>query len=153
MKPKTKEVVMYLIFGVLTTLVSWGTYVIFANPLDLGVFVSNLLSWICAVIFAFITNKLWVFDSKSFEAKTLLKEAVTFVASRGITGVFEIAIVPIMSKIGFDNLFYPIFKGAGITLEILYTDGIYSKVAVAVVVVILNYIFSKLFVFKKKEDK
>lgn len=151
MKSKTKEIIMYLIFGVLTTLVSWGTYVLFANPLGLGVFVSNLLSWICAVIFAFFTNKLWVFDSKSFEAKTFLKEATTFVASRGITGVFEIVFVPLISKIGFDNLFYPLFKSAGITLKVLYTDGIYSKIAVAVIVVILNYVFSKLFVFKKKE--
>ncbi len=151
MKSKTKEIIMYLIFGVLTTLVSWGTYVLFANPLGLGVFVSNLLSWICAVIFAFFTNKLWVFDSKSFEAKTFLKEAATFVASRGITGVFEIVFVPLISKIGFDNLFYPLFKSAGITLKVLYTDGIYSKIAVAVIVVILNYVFSKLFVFKKKE--
>lgn len=152
MKQKTKEIIMYLIFGVLTTLVSWGTYVLFANPLGLGVFVSNLLSWICAVIFAFITNKLWVFDSKSFEAKTFLKEAATFVASRGITGIFEIVFVPLISKIGFDNLFYPLFKNAGITLKILYTNGIYSKIAVAVIVVILNYVFSKLFVFKKKSD-
>lgn len=151
MKSKTKEIIMYLIFGVLTTLVSWGTYVLFANPLGLGVFVSNLLSWICAVIFAFFTNKLWVFDSKSFEAKTFLKEAATFVASRGITGVFEIVFVPLISKIGFDNLFYPLFKSAGITLKVLYTDGIYSKIAVAVIVVILNYVFSKLFVFKRKE--
>lgn len=152
MKQKTKEIIMYLIFGVLTTLVSWGTYVLFANPLGLGVFVSNLLSWICAVIFAFFTNKLWVFDSKSFKTKTLLKEASAFVASRGITGIFEIVFVPLISKIGFDNLFYPLFKNAGITLKILYTDGIYSKIAVAVIVVILNYVFSKLFVFKKKSD-
>ena len=83
-----KEILMYIVFGVLTTLVGWGTYILFEKALK-SVFWANLLSWICAVAFAYVTNKLWVFESKSWNAKILLKEVSTFLASRGITGVLE----------------------------------------------------------------
>ncbi|MBQ9531532.1 MAG: GtrA family protein [Eubacterium sp.] len=144
-----KEILMYILFGVLTTLVSWGTYILLENALKLSVFFSNLLSWICAVSFAYITNKLWVFESKSFDVKTLFKEISTFLASRGITGVLEIALVPLLAKWGFDNPFFSLAKGMILKGDVFYTEGIYSKISVAVIVVILNYIFSKLIVFKK----
>lgn len=147
---KYKEIILYLIFGVLTTVVSWGSYTFFINIAGLSVFVSNILSWICAVIFAYITNKLWVFDSKSWQLKVLAKEILTFIASRGITGVIEIVFVPLLSKIGFDNLFYHILSNNNITSDALFTNGLYSKIFVSVIVVILNYIFSKLIVFKKE---
>lgn len=149
---KTREIVLYIIFGILTTAVSWGSYTVFVK-LGISVFWSNLISWVCAVAFAFVTNKLWVFESKSWKSKIVLKEASTFVASRGATGVLEIALVPILAKIGFDNVFYNILNGMNIKLELLFTEGIYSKISVAFIIVILNYIFSKLFIFKKKEEK
>lgn len=146
---RAKEIIMYIVFGVLTTLVSWGTYILFENTLKLSVFLANLLSWICAVSFAYITNKLWVFDSKSFKSDVLIKEIPSFLASRGITGVIEIVCVPLLAKWGFDNIFFSLAKAMNITKSLFYTDGIYSKISVAVIVVILNYIFSKLIVFKK----
>lgn len=147
---KYKEIIMYLIFGVLTTVVSWGSYTVFADCFKLSVFISNILSWICAIIFAYITNKIWVFESKSFKPKDLAKEILTFTASRGITGAIEILLVPLLSKWGFDNLFYVALSNSHITADILFTNGIYSKIFVSVIVVILNYIFSKLIVFKKE---
>lgn len=147
---KYKEITMYIVFGVLTTLVSWGTYILFENIKGMTVFVSNLLSWICAVAFAYITNKLWVFASKSFKPSVLIKEIVSFVASRGITGAIEIFCVPLLAKWGFDTIFFSLFKSLKIGTGVLYTDGLYSKIVIAVIVVILNYIFSKLFVFKTK---
>ncbi len=143
-----KEIIMYIVFGVLTTLVSWGTYIIFEKIFG-SVFWSNLLSWICAVSFAYITNKLWVFESKSREVKTLIKEISTFLASRGLTGVLEIVLVPLLAKWGFDNPFFSLAKTLKLGADVFYTDGIYSKISVAVFVVILNYVFSKLIVFKK----
>jgi len=143
-----KEIIMYLIFGVLTTLVGWGTYILFEKAIK-NVFWANLLSWICAVAFAYITNKLWVFDSKSFAPKVLMKEITTFLASRGITGVLEIAFVPLLAKWGFDNPFFAFAKTLNISFNVFYTDGIYSKISVAFIIVILNYVFSKLIVFKK----
>ncbi|MBE6742148.1 MAG: GtrA family protein [Ruminococcaceae bacterium] len=147
-----KEIIMYIVFGALTTLVSWGTYIFFENALHFSVFWSNLLSWICAVTFAYITNKLWVFDSKSFEFKVLIKEITTFIASRGITGIFEIAFVPLLARLGFDNPFFAAVKGLNIKADIFYTSGVYSKISVAIVVVILNYVLSKLIVFKKDKE-
>ncbi len=147
----TKEILMYLIFGVLTTVVSWGTYTLFVNTCKMSVFWANLISWVCAVTFAYITNKLWVFNSKSWEPKFVIKEAISFFASRGVTGVIEIVCVPLLVKTSFDNLFYNLFEKIGVGMKILFTDGIYSKIVVSFIIVILNYIFSKLIVFKNKK--
>ncbi len=152
---KYKEIITYVIFGVLTTVVSWGSYIIFVEKLSIPLFVGNLLSWVCAVAFAYVTNKLWVFESKSWKPSVIGKEIVSFVASRGITGVIEIVCVPLLAKTGFDNIFYNILEKMNISMDILFTDGIYSKVVLAVVVVIVNYFLSKFLIFKKqkKDDK
>lgn len=151
---KYKEIITYIIFGVLTTVVSWGSYTVFVELLSMKVFAGNLLSWICAVIFAYVTNKLWVFESKSWKPNVIGKEIVTFVASRGVTGVIEIVCVPLLAKTGFDNIFYGILEKMNISMSLLFTDGIYSKIFLSVVVVILNYFFSKFIIFKnKKENK
>ena len=147
---KHKEIITYIIFGILTTLVSWGTYAVFVNLLSMNVFWSNLLSWVCAVSFAYVTNKLWVFNSKSWKASVVVKEIISFVASRGVTGVIEIVAVPLLAKTGFDNIFYNLLDKLNVSLGILFTDGIYSKITLAVIVVILNYFFSKFLIFKKK---
>lgn len=148
---KYKEIITYVIFGVLTTVVSWGSYTVFVEVLSMKVFVGNLLSWICAIVFAYVTNKLWVFESKSWKPSVIGKEIVTFVASRGITGVIEILCVPLLAKTGFDNIFYGILEKMNISIGILFTDGIYSKIFLSVVVVILNYFFSKFIIFKNKK--
>lgn len=148
---KFKEIITYVIFGVLTTVVSWGSYTVFVEVLSMKVFVGNLLSWICAIVFAYVTNKLWVFESKSWKPSVIGKEIVTFVASRGITGVIEILCVPLLAKTGFDNIFYGILEKMNISIGILFTDGIYSKIFLSVVVVILNYFFSKFIIFKNKK--
>lgn len=148
---KFKEIITYVIFGVLTTVVSWGSYTVFVEVLSMKVFVGNLLSWICAIVFAYVTNKLWVFESKSWKPSVIGKEIVTFVASRGITGVIEILCVPLLAKTSFDNIFYGILEKMNISIGILFTDGIYSKIFLSVVVVILNYFFSKFIIFKNKK--
>lgn len=149
---KHKEIILYIIFGVLTTLVGWGSYTFFIRVFALGVTAANTLSWIASVAFAFFTNKKWVFESTSWKPKTLIKEAASFVSARALTGVIELICVPLLAKSGFDKPFYSLFEKLGIKLGILYTDGIYSKVVLAVVIVILNYVFSKLIVFRKKKQ-
>lgn len=146
-----KEILLYLVFGVLTTLVSWGSYIVFVNTFGLSVLVANTLSWVCGVVFAFVTNKIWVFESKSWKPALLLKEGVGFVSSRLITGVLEIFGVPLLANTGFDNLFYSVVEKLGISMKVFFTDGIYSKCVFAVVVIVLNYVFSKLIVFKNKK--
>lgn len=135
-----QEAIDYLFWGGMTTVVSWGSYSLFVlllQGLDSVVFWANVLSWVCAVLFAFITNKLWVFQSKSWAADILFPELTKFLSSRIATGVFEMIAVPALVAIGLNQTIFGI-------------DGMVSKVLVSVAVVILNYILSKLFVFKNK---
>ena len=147
---KQKEVLLYILFGVLTTVVSWISYTLFVN-LGWGVNVSNILSWILAVAFAFVTNKLWVFDSKTWKFSVLLREAGAFLSARLATGVLEILCVPLLLSTGFDTWMLNLAHSMGLHLSVLETEGIFSKVLVTVVVIILNYFFSKFLVFRNKE--
>lgn len=147
---KYREVISYLFWGVMTTIVSWGSYSLFALlfkkqidvvqlfgiEMSIVVLVSNILSWICAFLFAFITNKLWVFESKSWKADVCLPEISKFFSARALTGLLEIVAVPLL-------------VGLGLNQTILGVEGMAAKVMVSVAVVVLNYIFSKLFIFKK----
>lgn len=142
---KYKEIIMYLFFGVLTTAVSWLSYAVFEilfgliiPDAGLKIALANVLSWICAVLFAYITNKLWVFESKSWEKKLLIKEIVSFVGSRLLTAPLEWVGVPLLVAVGLDATLFGI-------------DGMIAKVVVSVAVVILNYVFSRLIVFRKSK--
>lgn len=149
---KHKEIILYVIFGVLTTLVGWGSYVASVDFIGFSVFFSSIVSWICGVAFAFVTNKIWVFESRSWQPIVLGKELVSFVSSRAITGILEVFGVPLLASTGFDNIFYNIAENLNLSFSVCYTDGIYSKLSLSVIVVILNYVFSKLFVFKDKKE-
>lgn len=144
-KVLSREVFMYLVFGVLTTVVSWASYALFIKAFgsliesDIRINVSNVLSWIAAVVFAFITNKLWVFDSKSMKCSVVIREFGSFVAARLATGCIEWFGVPLLVKIGVDQVIFG-------------TEGMVAKIIASVLVVIINYFFSKLLIFKKKES-
>ncbi len=132
---KYEEIIRYLIVGVLTTIVSLATYFICVHTfLDannaIEIQIANIISWIFAVAFAYITNRIFVFKSKS---KNYLKEIATFCTSRVLTLLMDMAIM---------FLFVTLLKGS---------DTI-GKLISQVVVTILNYIFSKLFVFGKKKE-
>ncbi|HRL57792.1 MAG TPA: GtrA family protein, partial [Lachnospira sp.] len=90
---KYKSFVMYAIFGVLTTLINLASYYVLYNVLNWGNMPSTALAWLLAVIFAFATNKKWVFDSQSMEWKVLLYELASFFACRIATGVFDMAVM------------------------------------------------------------
>ena len=142
---KYKTVIAYLFFGVCTTVVNWVAYILFMTLFsslgmngELNIVISNVISWIFAVIFAFITNKLWVFDSKSFEKKKLFYEIWTFVSARLVTLLIETGILYLAALIfGSDNNIV----------------NITWKIITSVIVVVLNYIFSKLIIFRKKDEK
>ena len=136
---KYREIINYLIFGGLTTVVSLLTYALFVDLCGMGVVPGKILSWICAVTFAFITNKLWVFSSKSMDGKTLLREAAGFFGSRVATGVVEVGGLPLLMKAGLDQAWFGV-------------EGFAANVAVTVIVVILNYVLSKFLVFRKKAE-
>lgn len=142
---KYKEIILYLFFGVCTTAVSWISYYLFNNFVfshiienqELSITVSNAAAWVLAVAFAFITNKLFVFESKAKDI-TILKEIVTFVASRMISGVIEIFLPT--------GLIY-----MGLKIPLFGDIGLIPKLIVSVIVIILNYVLSKLLVFRKNK--
>lgn len=136
---KYREALSYLFFGGLTTVVSWGTYALFVGTLHMHVNAGNILSWICAVTFAFVTNKLWVFQSRSWAWPLWIKEAASFFAGRVFSGLVELGGLPLLMRMGLDQ---PVFG----------VDGFAAKVVISIVVIILNYFLSKIFVFRKRKD-
>lgn len=126
----TKETILYLIFGVLTTLTDWLTYA-WMRHIGISYQLSTIGSWAAAVAFAFVTNKLFVFESKDLRPATLWKETVSFVACRVATGLFTLLAMIAM------------VDGLGITQDMI------CKVIVSAISLVLNYILSKLFIFKK----
>ncbi|MGN0531375.1 MAG: GtrA family protein [Eubacterium sp.] len=142
---KYRELITYVIFGVLTTVVSLVSFKIFDSILGEKMYLlSNILSWIFAVGFAYVTNKLWVFESKSWNTKTVIKELTGFISARLFSlGVEELGLW----------LLIDILNMGTISLSILSFDingNMIAKLIMQIVVVILNYVFSKLVIFKKK---
>ena len=127
---KYKEIINYLIFGGLTTLVSIGTYAIFTKIFNIDYLVSNVLSWVIAVLFAFITNKLFVFESKSKDKKLISKEITNFFFFRIVSLVLEMVIMYVF-------------------VDLLAINDLITKIIAQIIVILANYIFSKVFVFKK----
>ena len=134
---KYREIIQYLIFGVGTTVVSWGTYSICAKIFGIPVAGSNIISWFLAIVFAYVTNKLWVFESKSWKVDVFFSELYKFVSARFLTGLIEILGVPFMVSVGMDQ-------------EILGVPGMLAKIIASVIVVILNYFISKFLIFVHK---
>ena len=154
---KYKEIIMYIIFGVLTTLVRWVTQWVFSGLFEeilpkkelkilflkydsTAVFIATLLSWLVAVLFAYVTNKLWVFESKSWKPSIAIKEFWQFFLSRALTGVIEIGGVYLLVGIGVDMLVIP-------------KETMDATILMSSIIMVLNYIFSKLIVFKNKDTE
>ena len=143
---KYKELLLYLVFGVLTTLVNLVTFWFFTKILGEELYlINNAIAWVVGVIFAFVTNKLFVFESKSWKSKTAGKEFIEFVGARLFSfGVEESGMWLFIDILGFGEKSLTLF---GFTI----TGQIIAKIALAVIVVILNYFFSKFIIFKKKK--
>lgn len=133
MKSNYQEIIKYLIFGVLTTIVNLLTYYLLVttilNPnIEIELQIANIISWITSVTFAYITNKSYVFNSK---AKKIWKEFFKFYTSRIATLILDMTIMYIfVSKLNLND-------------KII-------KIITAIIIIILNYIISKFLVFKKK---
>ena len=127
---KYKGFILYAVFGVCTTLINWGTYYLWYSIIYIPNVLSTISAWIVAVAFAFITNKIWVFDSKSFEGKTLLFEIWTFIAARLATGALDVAIMYF-------------------AVDVFAMNSTVWKLISNIIVIVLNYILSKLVIFKK----
>lgn len=128
---KHKEAISYLFFGGCTVLVNVIIYYISAHIFLLSTVTSSVIAWFVAVVFAYITNKLWVFKSKSWSKSTILSEIPSFFTCRVITGLMDIAIMFIF-------------------VDKLYFNDMIVKIISNIIVIILNYLASKFVIFKKK---
>ncbi len=148
---KHKEIIFYLIFGVLTTIVNYIIYGIFIYIFGISagagdknlVLAANAIAWVGAVIFAFVTNKLIVFESKARDAQVVAKEALLFAGGRLVTLAIETGVI----LLGLRLFIWLQFSEDRFNL---YNWAV--KVVASVIVIVLNYIISKLFIFKG-EDK
>ncbi len=129
---KNKELILYLFFGGLTCVISFVSYFLFRLILDVSV--SQILSWICAVSFAYVTNKIFVFESKRQTFVLLLKEIIMFFLARVFTGVVEYVLMVVFVKESTPKLTEMVIKAL-----------------ITVIVIVLNYIFSKTLVFARKK--
>ena len=127
------DIISYLFFGGLTTVVNYLVYFPLLNWLQLSATVSNIIAWVFAVAFAFLTNKPFVFKSNDWSAKTVMPELAKFVGCRVGSGVLEtLALL--------------------VCVDWLNWNGNLLKILTSILVVIINYIASKLIVFRKKGE-
>jgi len=125
---KYKEAILYLVFGGLTTLVNIVSYIVCARVFGLGTLTANAIAISLSILFAYVTNKIFVFESKTETLEKLLREFFTFIACRLATAVFDMAFMYI-------------------TVDILKLYDIGMKISTNIVVVILNFVLSKFVIF------
>lgn len=125
-----KEIAYYIIFGVLTTLVDTLAFYFSNTILNLNYIISTNIAWLLAVMFAYVTNRKWVFKSKAKKLNMILKEFLLFIIARlvslGLTIIWML-----------------------ITVELLNSDEFLAKLLANFFVIVINYIFSKIYIFKK----
>ncbi len=129
---KYKELFFYGVFGVGATVINIVSYRVLANTFGKKYFlIANIIAWILAFIFAFITNKLFVFESMSWETQIAMKEFVGFLSARLATGILDTVLMWLF-------------------VSIISLDDTLSKIIINILVIIINYIASKFFIFKKE---
>lgn len=130
---KHKDIVLYVFFGVLTTIVSFFTYWLFLDVFNLHELIANTISWIFAVGFAFFTNRVWVFNCPTKGQKSFLIQMLKFYSGRLFTlGVEDGIIFIFVTKLEYNELLIKLFA--------------------TIIVLILNYIISKVIIFRKKHE-
>lgn len=123
------DLIVYLLFGILTTAVNYIVYLPLLNVFLLPGSLSNAIAWAVAVAFAFLTNKPFVFKSRDWSAKVVMPELIKFIGSRAGSGLAETVII-------------------FLTVDILDWNGNVWKMITSILVVVLNYISSRMFVFR-----
>ena len=126
---KYKELILYGLWGAATTVVNFGVYFLCTRIWSIHLVASNMLAWVAAVLFAFWSNKCFVFESKSWAPQVALPEFFKFTGARFFSGLLETWLLWLCVE------------------QLHFHDGV-TKVLVSILVVLLNYIFSKLFIFR-----
>lgn len=128
---KYKEIIKYIIFGGFTTIINIITYLILTKIIKLDLLISNVLAWFISVLFAYITNRIFVFNSQNKKVKSILIEISTFYVAR------------IASLVCCDILLF------NIMIKVLHINDITTKLILQIIVILMNYILSKFIIFKK----
>lgn len=129
-KLQYKSMLIYLFFGICTTVTNLIVYYICARIMYFSTSISTLIAWFFAVAFAFFTNKIWVFESKSWKMSVVMQEILSFLVCRIITGILDLVIMLV-------------------TVEVLSWNDIIMKAGSNMLVILLNYVASKLIIFKE----
>ncbi|MDE6232380.1 MAG: GtrA family protein, partial [Lachnospiraceae bacterium] len=128
-----RETISYIIFGILTTAVDFIVYIICSKLLGINYLVANIISWIAAVIFAFVTNKIFVFKSKSYSISTLINEIPAFFSARIFSLIFSLVFIYM-------------------SVVLIGVNDIVAKIISCIFVIVINYILSKFFIFTNGDD-
>ena len=127
---KNKQLLLYLFFGICTTAINTICYWLLYDALTLSNIVSTILAWLAAVLFAFVTNKVFVFESKRTNTTDRINEVISFFGCRLLTGILDVAIM-------------------AFAVDMLQWNGLLWKLISNIIVTIINYIASKYFIFRK----
>ena len=138
-KLANKETVLYLVFGVLATFLNIVLFYLFINVWKMSTGLGNLLDTIICILFQYFTNRIWVFESKN-NGKEAIKEFIQFILARGVTAIID----QIFVVVGVD---FFVTKYIILSQQKIFSIGV--KILSNIVVIVLNYVFSKMFVFKK----
>lgn len=121
-----RELILYVVFGTLTFFVNLISYFLFESVFGVNYIISNIIAWFLSVLFAYVTNRIWVFESKSPD---ILKECGLFFGGRIFSGAVDTALMYLF-------------------IDVFVIGDVISKIVVQIIVIVLNYVFSKLIVFK-----
>ena len=127
---KNKQLLLYLFFGICTTAINTICYWLLYDALTLINIVSTILAWLAAVLFAFVTNKVFVFESKRTNTTDRINEVISFFGCRLLTGILDVAIM-------------------AFAVDMLQWNGLLWKLISNIIVTIINYIASKYLIFRK----
>lgn len=133
-KQKIIELFLYAFFGVVGTLVNVLIFVVLTKYLNIQYLISNFVAWIFSIFFAFVTNKIWVFKSKSWKFVLLFRELVLFLISRILTLIFDMGYI-------------------FLAISIFNFNATISKIIANFIVIVANYGLSKTFIFKINNEK
>lgn len=127
---KKNEIILYIIFGILTTLINIISYALFTRVIMLDTYISNIIAWILSVLFAYITNRKYVFKIDNYKLSNKIKELLSFYGLRIVSLIIDMFIMYIL-------------------INLINIDDLISKIITNIFVIVVNYLFSKYLIFNK----
>lgn len=125
-----KETISYTIFGILTTIINLTVYYLFSNIININYLISNTIAWTISIVFAYIANKFYVFNRSNINKNIVIKEFITFINCRLVSGLVEVVLLFLF-------------------VDLLLMNDIVAKLIIGVLVALINFVFSKAFIFKE----